>query len=37
MHPVLKTIGYDADMNALDNVVPVHDGAKKYYQEIGKM
>jgi uncharacterized protein len=37
MHPVLKSIGYDADLNALNSIVPVHDGAKKYYQEIGRM
>ena len=37
MHPVLKTIDYNADLNALNSIVPVHEGAKKYYQEKGKM
>ncbi len=36
-HPVLSTINFDWDPNVVDKIAPLHDGAKKFYQELGKM
>ena len=37
MHPILKTINYDIDPSELENIAPLHDGAIKYFKEIGMM